>query len=356
MASTYVPILKAKEGEFAALEVLAHQVKDAVHPVLEIPGVPIDHASGLPAKTLSQHVANLPDRIVKAWQSRPFYLDTPYFGDKERLDHGPCALEGILAECFAKSAQPIPVLRSGSTDECFSVVAGVSGTVSIRLSLVDFSEDNDVAATVGKMVDAIGRSEASDVDLIIDLGELPRDQSTAILIARSIFGLLPRRNEWRRIILTAASFPEDLSEIGARSIERIPRKEWLLWRALQKRPSLLPRNLLYSDYTISHPTLKEIDPRVMRMSAAIRYTSETEWVIVKGSSVGRYGFEQYFDLCKRLVELEDFAGEDFSWGDRFIADCARSMAGPGNATTWRKVGVNHHMTLVAYQLSNPAEL
>jgi hypothetical protein len=28
------------------------------------------------------------------------------------------------------------------------------------------------------------------------------------------------------------------------------------------------------------------------------------------------------------------------------------MTGPGNATTWRKVGTNHHLTLVTRELAN----
>ena len=89
----------------------------------------------------------------------------------------------------------------------------------------------------------------------------------------------------------------------------------------------------------------------MRMSASIRYTTADHWLIVKGKNVRQYGFDQYFELCRTLVELPEYSGENFSWGDRFIMRCARGSGGPGNATTWRKVGTNHHLTLVAQQLA-----
>jgi hypothetical protein len=88
------------------------------------------------------------------------------------------------------------------------------------------------------------------------------------------------------------------------------------------------------------------------MSASIRYTTPESWLIVKGRNVNQYGFEQYYDLCKQLIGRPEYVGPEFSWGDEFIWKCAQETAGTGNATTWRKVGVNHHLTLVARQLSN----
>ena len=164
--------------------------------------------------------------------------------------------------------------------------------------------------------------------------------------------MIPMAREWRSVIFAAASFPEDLSEVTSSSLVTIPRREWLLWQALQRKPTLLPPNLVYGDYAISHPLLRGIDPRIMRMSASVRYTILESWLIVKGRNVSQYGFEQYYDLCKRLIARPEYFGADFSWGDDFIYKCAQASAGPGNATTWRKVGVNHHITLVARRLSN----
>lgn len=58
------------------------------------------------------------------------------------------------------------------------------------------------------------------------------------------------------------------------------------------------------------------------------------------------------DLCRNLAERSEFAGAAFSWADDYIAKCAQHKVGPGNATTWRKVGTNHHLTLVSRQLSS----
>jgi len=198
-------------------------------------------------------------------------------------------------------------------------------------------------------------SNAESVDLLIDLGALGSDVSRALLITRSIFSMLPRKN-WRRLILAAASFPEDLSEVNAADTAILPRHEWDLWKALQKRPSILPRtDLIFGDYAISHPIPKELDPRTMRMSANIRYTTRDKWLVVKGRNVRQYGFEQYFDLCNALVKRPEYCGRDYSWGDEYIAECAARKKGPGNATTWRKVGVNHHLTLIVREVASPRD-
>jgi hypothetical protein len=164
--------------------------------------------------------------------------------------------------------------------------------------------------------------------------------------------MLTPKKEWRRIILAATSFPEDLSDVDAQTISTLPRHEWELWKTLQRRPDSLPRrDIIYGDYAIAHPVTPDIDPRVMRMSANIRYTATDTWLIVKGKNVRQYGFDQYFDLCKTLVKRLEYMGSEFSWGDRYIADCAEGIVGPGNATTWRKVGNNHHITLLVKELA-----
>lgn len=165
---------------------------------------------------------------------------------------------------------------------------------------------------------------------------------------------MPRLNEWRRVIIAASSFPEDLSDVDASSVTMLPRREWLLWESLRRKPKQLPRgNLICADYPIAHPVPREIDPRMMRMSASIRYTTALGWLVVKGRNVRQFGFEQYFELASLLASRPEYSGPGFSWGDGYIAQCAAGTSGPGNATTWRKVSTNHHVSLVVDQLSNP---
>jgi len=349
----YVPVLKGKEGEFAALQALTDEIKRQLMPLIEIPGVPYDYANERPSKSLDEHVAGYADRLRRCWQSGPLYIHLPWFGEEERMKDGRVALEAVLAECVNLGVKAVPVVwRASSAD--YVAAAGrysaASGTgVCIRLLVEDFREDIDLDVEVDRLLSRLGGNNNGPIDLIIDLEDLSKE---AVLVARSVFSMIPQKDQWRRMILAAASFPEDLSDVGAATASTIPRREWELWKTLQRRPNILPRrDLIFGDYAIAHPVPKDLDPRIMQMSASIRYTTPDDWLVIKGRNVRQYGFDQYFELCKTLVGRPEYSGRGFSWGDDYIDDCANGMTGPGNATTWRKVGTNHHLTLVTQELA-----
>ena len=119
--------------------------------------------------------------------------------------------------------------------------------------------------------------------------------------------------------------------------------------------SLGPRLLRvpsFGDYAVNYPEETFVDPRIMRMSANLRYTLDSEWLILRGRNTRQFGFEQFRDLCSSLVMKSEFAGPSFSAGDKFIDDCAQGSTGPGNATVWRRVGTSHHLTHVSNQIAN----
>lgn len=354
----YVPILKGKEGEFAALETLANEIRGQIRPLIEVPAVPYDYANERPTKTLDEHVAAVADRISRCWPAKHFYIDLPWIEGEEVISGGRDPLDVMLEHCRTLRLRAIPVVSRSTAP------AGLAGVrqhceiaddagCAVRLVIEDFEEEVDLDAEIARMLRVIGQDGVQGMDLLIDLEDLGPDTSRAVLVARSLFSMVPRKGQWRNVILAAASFPSDLSEVDASTVSLLPRREWQLWRTLQRRPALLPAiDLIYSDYAIAHPIPRELDPRTMRMSANIRYTAEDEWLVVKGRNVRQYGFQQYFELCRILVDRQEFSGPDYSWGDRYIADCAEGILGPGNATTWRKVGTNHHITLIVRSLAN----
>jgi hypothetical protein len=352
----YVPMLKGKEGEFSALEVLAPDIRPSVMPLIEIPGIPYDYANERPVRTLAEHVDGISERLGRCWPNLPLYLHLPWFGEQERMGDGRVALESVLADCSNRGVKAVPVVWRQSSSDSLTAAGRYSETTGfgpcIRLRVEDFEEDTDLDAEINRLIKGLGGIDANSIDLILYLEDLGTEANRALLVTRSVFSMIPQKDQWKRVILAAASFPEDLSDVGAATTTTISRREWELWKALQRRPNILPRrDLIFGDYAIAHPVPKELDPRIMQMSASIRYTTPDEWLIVKGRNVRQYGFDQYFELCKTLIGRPEYCGRDYSWGDRYIDDCANGMKGPGNATTWRKVGTNHHLTLVTRELA-----
>ena len=88
------------------------------------------------------------------------------------------------------------------------------------------------------------------------------------------------------------------------------------------------------------------------MRANIRYTVEQLTLIARGQGpVVQAGREQYRELCQMLIEREEFAGRDFSWGDAIIDDCANGLREPGAQALWRGAGTSHHLRFTAGQVS-----
>jgi hypothetical protein len=351
----YVPVLKGKEGEYGALEALPNDVRSRLMPLIEVPDVPYDYANEGSAKSLDDHLSGTAQRLKKCCQRSPLFIDLPWFEGEERLSDGRVALAAVLADCASQGVRAVPVVSRKKSPDYLSAAGRYSKETNsgacIRLFVADFGEDVDVETEMHRLLNGLGVPDMSSIDLLLDLQDLEPDTTRAALVARSVFSMIPTKDEWRRIVLVAASFPEDLSDVDAATVTSLPRHEWELWRTLQKRPGLLPRrDIIFGDYGIAHPVTKELDPRTMRMSASIRYTTAKNWLVLKGRNVRQYGFDQYFDLCKELVGRPEYLS-DFSWGDGYIFDCAEGVTGPGNATTWRKVGTNHHITLVADQVA-----
>ena len=156
------------------------------------------------------------------------------------------------------------------------------------------------------------------------------------------------------MIFAATGFPLDLSNIKPDNITEIPRIEWEIWISLKNYHDLkqLKRLPVFGDYAIANPEMVNIDPRAMDPSASIRYTIDDGWIIVKGRRVKKHGYNQYHDLSESIILSNDYSGENFSWGDKFIKECSNPPAKTGNLTTWRQVGTSHHITYVVEQLSS----
>jgi hypothetical protein len=192
------------------------------------------------------------------------------------------------------------------------------------------------------------------VDLILDLRAVsPNEENTlraAIpVLVRSILDL----GEWRSFTLAATAFPETLIELPPSSVSLIARLEWIVWRNLIARRRI-PRLPSFGDYAVASPQPSEVDPRIMRPSASIRYTTDDAWLIPKARNLRDFGFAQFHDVCRDLIARAEYSGPGFSWGDWYIDECANHRVGTGNLTTWRKAGTSHHLACVTRQIARLA--
>src|SRR5271166_4755572 len=94
----YVPILKAKEGEYGALQALASASRQVMTPLLEIPPIDWDYTMDRPKKTIDQHLEKIGEKIERAWGTgRHVLVDLPlWIPASERMSDGGHPLEYVF--------------------------------------------------------------------------------------------------------------------------------------------------------------------------------------------------------------------------------------------------------------------
>lgn len=129
------------------------------------------------------------------------------------------------------------------------------------------------------------------------------------------------------------------------------RPEVFLWSEVCRRVGMIG----YGDYGVTHPV-----PRSGENARApypyLCYTVPRRTVVLRRRiEKGDVPAERFADLAEELVEREDFAGPDFSWGDRELTLCRPSGThAAGSVSRWVSMATSHHLEHVSRR--TPADL
>lgn len=353
----YVPILKGKDAEFGAIKELSAEAKARLTPLIEIPPIPYDFENDQPAKSVDDHLEKVVEKLLACWMfHRPLFLDLLYIPESEAMEDGGHPLSYLFDNARKKQLKLIPVTALSRPDSYQAVVKEVIATdklgVCVRVEADSFEEILESKGKLGELLAFLGVTPKK-TDLILDFKEIATAHvPTTVIAAAQIMKGLPHVNDWRTITLAGSAFPQSLMKVKPNVPHKFTRAEWQVWETFASGRKKVPRLPTFGDYSINHPEPSEVDPRLMMMTANLRYTIEQEWLIFKGRSVKFHGYEQFHDLCAAVIAHPEYRGPDFSRGDKQISECAGRAVSPGNATTWRKIGFNHHMTLVTKQIAS----
>ncbi|HVN31610.1 MAG TPA: beta family protein [Thermoanaerobaculaceae bacterium] len=335
----YVPILRTKAAEVNAIHRIPQKGASRLLPLM-LP--PLDEKKLLTPEIFAA-------RVALAVSQGAALIDV--------ISDETLPLIATFEHLAAHSVQAIPVVPLSATSqavgEAAKVVKKTKEGACIRLQTAELSNDPKMTVVnLDRLRTQLGVDRAG-MDLLIDFGPISPSQGALIVLAAAgIIGALPEVEAWRRLVVAATAFPRDLRDFKPDLISTTPRTEWLAWSELSAKADL-PRSPLFGDYTISHPVPIAVAPEVMTLSASLRYTAATNWLIARGRSVKKYGAGQIHRHCSALMKREEYMFESFSWGDKWIADCAGRKEKPGSAQTWREVGINHHLAFVLDQLAKP---
>ena len=189
---------------------------------------------------------------------------------------------------------------------------------------------------------------ASSVDLVIDMQAVG---DSALTHANSLAASLPHVPHiaaWRTVTVAGSSAPEQ-NDVAGYAEFQAHRVEWGAWKSLRGR-SGLPREVDFGDYAGFAVPLPQGQARTRH--PALRYTHGDVVHVVRRQAAAGAGFAVFVDVARFVVAQSWFDGAHFSWGDAQLAQVAAGTLGTGNAETWRKIALNHHITHVVQQLAS----
>jgi hypothetical protein len=357
--SHYVAALKNRLGERNALEHASPQTWEHFTPLLEVVGPKNREKKAFTRSRVDGWVK----KVSTAAGRHPCFLDVLRLSPNHptaTTDGKVPVLSFIHASAQKRGMAFVPVMRLGdaaaTTRQIAETAARDGRGVALRYPLLGTaSADGRSAPTLIKELLNTVEIDVTGADLLMDLGYLSQD------VEVHAEDLAPTVNEligvggWRSVVLLGTSIPSSLGDgiVVAGTVGRLPRREWTLWSAL--READLARLPTYGDYAVQNPNppLDVKDGQIpMGMRGDIRYTHATETIIPRAkAALWEEGRGQYRQLCKVLVDQQEFAGRDFTWGDLHIAECAEGTDEPGPTSLWRGAGTSHHLRYVVDQLS-----
>lgn len=332
----YVPVLRWKGAEAAAVQDLTLSQRRGMRPLFELvpqslEKLPLDRAVQLRARDIS----------LKWGWDLPCFVDLGQLEDATKLiacqvldrqDHLAATLvtplQGVLEPRLLRELAR--VRRHG---------------LAIRLSIHEFRQAHLVASLL-EMARGTGLSP-HDIDILIDYGSVATPPER---IAEAV-ATIQRIDAWRSITVLAGAFPPDLSKLKKNEQHLLARHEWIAYCRFVRAGGVAG----YGDYTIQHPVYEEHERKGMNFSASIRYTGLTDWVIMRGESVRNDngpGYAQWPAHAQLLAFHSEFRGADFSAGDNYISAMGAQMEKTGNPKDWISAGINHHLALVVHQLEH----
>jgi hypothetical protein len=348
----YVPVLKWKRAEQAALRGLAPATKARLTPLLEIVPIPTDLETGDQTKTLEEHCDPGIEKMVSSWGTSDVFFIDPAEVASEVSATGMDGATYVFSEARQNGLRFVPVtgLLRAAVEQAAALAHAQNG-LCLRVVQDDLARAT-LPGEISTFVSTHGLAHG-DVDIIIDLGAI-RGQSAFVVSAAINVALatIPSLTAWRTLTVVATAFPENMGVVQSFGAATQDRVEWQAWTALFNQRHTMPRMPSFGDFGIQHPTgVEGFDPRYMQMAASIRYTLLTQWLLLKGQSTKALsGSVQYPQLVRALTGHAQFFGATHCPGCGEAAACAAGAPGKGSPEAWRRIGTAHHLAVVTAQL------
>lgn len=342
---TYTPMLKSKKGEATAVIRLDRQIKSKIIPFFDVLALKSGLENGNDVHAFLEKQAI---NIAAAWNGRgQCYVDL-YDVDPAARGYDDAHPVNIIHEKLSfDRIEAIPVLGI-ERDMAFKLAtrrvvnAGVDA-IAVRLGNEDLQLPSLLVERVTKLVSEVGAS-GLPLHIFVDFRSIEHVDSDLIQIRcnRALAEL--RKTNPSRIVFSASAFVSDMGKVKKGILKSIPRRDFLLWEILARSNP----DLDFADYGVIHPDYFDFDPKTIKPAAKIRYTSDRDWIVVKGS---RWVSDtsQHRNLSRLLYESSQFRRGD-CWGGDNIVSAALGGHALRRLEDWVTIDQNNHITHTVNQL------
>lgn len=374
--SYYMPVLRAKPSEFAALRAMDATQRARIIPLLELTPdwlVPKERGESeeprravRPAEVVSKKTEQFASSVHTLASVPRVIVDISHCGG---LKFSPCGIPlwTRLAEHWPRGERRIvPVVRvhwgTNVVTAAKALIDHLGGGACFRITVSDLIRSGGSREITTLLTRYELRPE--DVDLVVDFETQPD-----ALTYHALGEALPLLTRWRTYTVVSGVFPEDLRDFEpGRGMEERPRTEWVVWRnqvvtianareegdAGGARKPVPPRVPAYGDFTTQHALYLPSPSTSGSVSA--RYTTDRTFVICRGHKANKekgHTFDQFIGHARLLCSSSHFYGWPFSAGDQFIYERSQAApVGPGNLALWRQASINHHIAVTLAQLAS----
>ncbi|MEU0695178.1 hypothetical protein ABZ349_14490 [Streptomyces niveus] len=340
----YIPVLPTRDNATGAYRDLAPEIRDRVSALWTVPpGVETDPT--LLERKLRKAIgpAALAQRHSAGW------LDAP-FGDQSAAP-----LADVLYEYWTTSPlRPVTGPERPREQQTGAArAARESGNgLGIRVQVLG-RWDDAVASATHKVLDLVGaNADGLPLDLLLDLHRVFDERHDAGKEALRALDALHPLADWRDVATLSGGYPDQPGEVTAYGVlGEAARADWELWHELRHSGRDYAPLIRYGDYAA-------LSARGIATTytgnggppwGILRYTTDRAFLLVKVQARGDGRGDSIRAAAQLLTTQDDYRGPGFSWGDRWLRDCALGSGskGTGTASTWSKAGNSQHMTYVA---------
>lgn len=340
----YCPIVKGKLNDIKAMAYVEHRLASQTKPLYELPPF---RKTGNSEKELARFVKYL----SKMSGPRPCYVDFPLLKPGARIESGESIVDVGFSWLKSAGVNFHPVYGFDRDEASLSSViqwADRQGGMLLRLEQDDLDFPDE---TIERILDLQTNGlNFKQLDVMFDHryirteAESLRAASDTCNFVDNLLRFVPVRT----IVVAGSSSPMTVSEIGKDSHGEIARQELILWaNIITQRFSV---RFIFGDYGVIHPDFSDLTPNA-HINGKIRYTSGSRLHIYRGHSLKQGDkYDQYHRLAANVKNGPFYLGSKFSYGDRYIFECAEGRAKTGNPGTWVMNDQNHHFTYAVQQI------